>query len=278
VRLAARQDSSRFPSVQAVVASCRIVTCATASAGNRAGTTGTNIGNAYRKWACSAAAVLCLRDHPTGQNSRARLENTHGQGKALTILADQFARAVDDRRKRATAVQRDRCSHGSRRGAGEPDAALATTGLSLGRALGKSECLGSSTAPACVGRLSLSPVPVIGHPRLLRCLRRWSHRCNVGCPSPASETNWRRRPLQPPLGVGRYEGPERFLSRRARSTALQSSSRRPLHLPIRVWCSHTPTAPAAGNAVRTRHRVPPVPTPEQRKKTQKIRSQGTSVS
>src|SRR4030095_7297849 len=35
-----------------------------------------------------------------------------------------------------------------------------------------------------------------------------------------------------------------------------------------------PTAPAAGNEVRTRHRVPPVPNPEKRKKRKKSALRG----
>jgi hypothetical protein len=35
---------------------------------------------------------------------------------------------------------------------------------------------------------------------------------------------------------------------------------------IRGWCSHTPTASAPGNAVRTRRRVPTAPDPTQRNK------------
>ena len=39
-------DLARFPRVQDFVASCRLVTCAKASAGKRSGTSGTKIGNA----------------------------------------------------------------------------------------------------------------------------------------------------------------------------------------------------------------------------------------
>src|SRR5262250_2244634 len=46
----------RFPSVQAFVSYCRLVTCAKASAGTRSGTSGTKLGNAYLKWAFSEAA------------------------------------------------------------------------------------------------------------------------------------------------------------------------------------------------------------------------------
>jgi len=59
-----------------------VVTWAKASAGKRDGTSGTTIGHASLPWACAAAAVLFLRDHPAGQTSLARLEKNHGPGKA----------------------------------------------------------------------------------------------------------------------------------------------------------------------------------------------------
>jgi transposase IS116/IS110/IS902 family protein len=82
VILAESPDIARFPRVQDCVAYCRLVKCAKASAGKRSGTAGTQIGNAYLQWACSEAAVLCLRDHPAGQQDWASLEKTQGPGKA----------------------------------------------------------------------------------------------------------------------------------------------------------------------------------------------------
>jgi transposase len=87
-------DIARFPRVQDFVSYCRLVKCAKESAGKRYGTSGTKIGNAYLKWAFSEAAVLFLRDNPAGQKYLARLEKKHGQGKALTVLAQKLARAV----------------------------------------------------------------------------------------------------------------------------------------------------------------------------------------
>jgi transposase len=87
-------DIQRFPRVQDFVSYCRLVKCAKESAGKRYGTSGAKIGNAYLKWAFSEAAVLFLRNHPAGQKYLARLEKKHGAGKALTILAQQLARAV----------------------------------------------------------------------------------------------------------------------------------------------------------------------------------------
>jgi transposase len=99
-------DIQRFPRVQAFVSYCRLVKWAKASAGKRYGTSGTKLGNADRKWACSEAAILSLRSNTAGQKYLARLEKTHGQGKALTGLAHQLARAVYDLLKRRTAFAR----------------------------------------------------------------------------------------------------------------------------------------------------------------------------
>jgi transposase len=79
-------DIHRFPRVQDFVSYCRMVKCAKESAGKRDGTGGSKIGNAYLKWAFSEAAVLFLRDNPSGQKYLTRLEKKHGKGKALTIL------------------------------------------------------------------------------------------------------------------------------------------------------------------------------------------------
>ena len=87
-------DIQRFPSVLDFVSYCRLVKCAKESAGKRYGTAGAKMGNAYLKWAFSEAAVLFLRDHPAGQKYLTRLEKKHGQGKALTLLAQKLGRAV----------------------------------------------------------------------------------------------------------------------------------------------------------------------------------------
>ena len=67
VLLSEIQALTRFPRVQDDMSSGRVVTCAKASAGKREGTAGTTLGPASRTWACSDAAVLCLRHHPAGQ-------------------------------------------------------------------------------------------------------------------------------------------------------------------------------------------------------------------
>jgi hypothetical protein len=87
-------DIQRLPRGHDVVSSGRLVTCAQESAGTRDGTAGTKIGHADLTWAVAEAAVVCLRHHPPGQTWLVRLEKQHGQGKALTGLAHQLARAV----------------------------------------------------------------------------------------------------------------------------------------------------------------------------------------
>src|SRR5918994_823533 len=104
-------DLQRFPRVQDFVSYCRLVKCARESAGKRYGTSGTKIGHAYRTWAFSEAAVLFLRNHPPGQKFLARLETKHGKGKALTVLAHKWARAVYYMLKRRTAFDMQRFLH-----------------------------------------------------------------------------------------------------------------------------------------------------------------------
>jgi transposase len=105
-------DIQRFPRVQDVVSYCRLVKCAKESAGKRYGTAGAKIGNAYLKWAFSEAAVLFLRDNPAGQKYLTRLEKKHGQGKALTLLAQKLGRAVYDMLKRQKAFDMDKFLQG----------------------------------------------------------------------------------------------------------------------------------------------------------------------
>jgi hypothetical protein len=104
----------RFPRVQEFASYGRVVKCAKESAGKRYGTSGKKIGNAYLTWAFSEAAVLFLRNNPAGQKSLARLENTPGQGKALTVLAHKLARAVYSRFTRDTACDLEKFFKGER--------------------------------------------------------------------------------------------------------------------------------------------------------------------
>jgi transposase len=94
VLLDASQDIQRFPRVPDFVSYGRLVTCAKDSAGKRYGTAGTKLGHADLTGAFSDAAVFCLRNTPPGQKLLVRLEQKHGQGTAVTVLAPQLARAV----------------------------------------------------------------------------------------------------------------------------------------------------------------------------------------
>ena len=131
VLLYAIHASARCPSVHAVVSSGRVVTWAKESAGKRAGTSGTKIGQASLQWAFSEAAGLVLRDHPAGQKYRARLENKQGTGQALTILAHQRARAVYSMLQRRGVCEGAPVRRSAGRGAGEPAASLGHHGWSL---------------------------------------------------------------------------------------------------------------------------------------------------
>ena len=124
-------EITRFPRVQDFVSSCRLVKCAKESAGKRYGTSGAKIGNSYLKWAVSEAAVLFLRHNPVGQQSLARLEKKHGQGKALTVLAHTLARAVYDMLRRDTACDMHKFLNGERSGVSEPTASLDLSGICL---------------------------------------------------------------------------------------------------------------------------------------------------
>lgn len=127
----------RFPRVQALVSSCRLVQCAKASAGKRSGTSGKTIGHASLTWAFSEAAGLLLRNNAQGQQCLARWEKQHGKGQALTILAHKVARAVYYRLRRGTVFEMATFLTGYGSRAGEPAASLATYGISLQTVLGK---------------------------------------------------------------------------------------------------------------------------------------------
>jgi hypothetical protein len=157
VRLDDIHAMARFPRGQELVSSGRLVTCAKASAGKRWGPSGKTIGHGHLTWAFSEAAVLCLRHNPAGQTDVARVEKTHGQGKALTSLAHQLARAVYEMLKRKTAFKMDTCLHGSGSSAGEPDASRATPGISRSHAGSRSCGTASLNAKGRLGLLSQSP-------------------------------------------------------------------------------------------------------------------------
>src|SRR5215475_11807865 len=84
------RDSTRFPRGQAFLSYGRLGQCTKEAAGKRYGTAGTKSGNAHLTWACSEAAVLCLRANPAGQKSLTTLEQKHGSGTALPLLGQQL--------------------------------------------------------------------------------------------------------------------------------------------------------------------------------------------
>jgi hypothetical protein len=140
-------DIDRFPRVQDCVSYCRLVKCAKESAGKRYGTSGTKIGNASLTWAFSEAAVLCLRNNPAGPKYLARLENKHGKGQALTVLAPKLARAVYYMLKRRVVFDLDTFLQREGRRAGEPAAELGHDGRSLAPVLCHEAPRASTNAP-----------------------------------------------------------------------------------------------------------------------------------
>jgi transposase len=102
------QDITRFPRGQDFLSYRRRVKCAKESAGKRSGLSGKKIGNPQLQWAVSEAAVLFLRQNKPGQAYFAKLARKHGQGTALTVLAQKLARAVYSMltRKQAFALTR----------------------------------------------------------------------------------------------------------------------------------------------------------------------------
>ena len=160
LRLVLRDDSHDIhcvPSVQDVVSSCRLGKCAKASGGKRVGTSGAKSGKAHLTWAFSAAAVLFLRANPAAQKSLARLEQTHDQGNAVTLLAQQLARAVSSMLHRPGACEREPFCQPAGRAAEEPEAERDTEGVTLSAALTHAACTASVNAPAPRGHETLRP-------------------------------------------------------------------------------------------------------------------------
>jgi transposase len=87
-------DVTRFDRVQECASYARLVKCVHQSAGKKLGTGGAKMGNVHLKWAFSEAAVLFLRHAAGGKKLLAGIENKHGKGKALSILAHKIGRAV----------------------------------------------------------------------------------------------------------------------------------------------------------------------------------------
>jgi hypothetical protein len=132
-RLYASHAIRRIPRLQAGGSAGRLVTGASASAGQRDGPSGHKIGPAARQGASAAAAGLVLRRTPAGPKDRARVERSQGQGKALTVLTHPLAHAVDELLHRDPACDGVKFRPESRRGADEPAASRAAEGLRLAR-------------------------------------------------------------------------------------------------------------------------------------------------
>jgi len=79
VSLSEIQDIARFPRLQDVVSSCRLVQCAQESNGKRLGTAGKKIGTVHLRWAFAEAAILFLRQNHLGKEYFAKLEHKHGK-------------------------------------------------------------------------------------------------------------------------------------------------------------------------------------------------------
>jgi hypothetical protein len=94
------------------------------------------------------------------------LEKKHDKGKALTILAQQWARTVYYMRKRKGAFDGEKfCQRYTKgRGAEEPEASRDTKGMTLTEALTHAACTASVNAKAPIGHHTLSPSPLIGPP------------------------------------------------------------------------------------------------------------------
>jgi hypothetical protein len=204
----------RLPTVQDVVSYGRLVTCAKASAGTRLGTSGAKIGKAQLPWAFSAAAVLCLRDHPPAQQYRARLEKTHDTGNALTGLAHQLARAVSDRLTRHVAVATEQLCQHAWRGADAPGASRDTQGMHLPDARDTAASRASLNAQARIGRETLSPARCLDIRSRSSRMRREASTVDVGCPSPEPGAHGPTLRVAPALCLGRYEGTDTVLGRR----------------------------------------------------------------
>ena len=121
------------------------------------GTSGTTIGQAHLTGAFSAAAVVCLRDHPPAQTDLARVEKPQDQGQAWTVLAHQLARAVYDLLKRRVAFEQEQFFPHEGRGAYEPGASRDTQGMHRPDALDPAAAMASLHAQARVGRETLIP-------------------------------------------------------------------------------------------------------------------------
>jgi Transposase IS116/IS110/IS902 family len=152
VRLYAIHAMARCPRGQAFASSCRLVKGAKASAGQRSGPSGSQIGHAPLTGAFAAAAGFVLRENPAGQQRWTSLEKKPSTGQALPILAHQWARAVSSMVPRQTAFALATFLQGYGRGVGEPHAALDRHGMPLLLNARAGGTPAARNAPARLGR------------------------------------------------------------------------------------------------------------------------------
>ena len=87
------EDIERFPSVQKFCSYSRLVKPEKTSAGKKAGSGGSKIGNPHLKWAFSEAAALMLRNEQAKQYMK-RLTKKHPKPKAMSILSHRIGKAA----------------------------------------------------------------------------------------------------------------------------------------------------------------------------------------
>jgi hypothetical protein len=195
------------------VSYCRLVKCAQEAAGKRDGTAGTKSGHASLTGALAEAAVLCLRNKPAGQKYLARLENKHGKGTALPVLAHPLARAVYSMVQRRVVCALDTLLQSEGRGAGAPAAYRGHAGRSLATGLCHAAPHASTNAHEPIGALpcpcavdwmpALAPVHMVTVPEGDRVL-----------PRPRTCAYLAHTEGQPWVCGGRDEGTEKLLGRR----------------------------------------------------------------
>ena len=168
-----------------------------------------------------------LRD--AAQPSRARWEKKHDKGPAVTVLAQQWARAVYDRLHRQVAFERETCCQRYGRGADEPGASLDHQGRTLPKATRLHAWRQGTPRRLEVTRPSALHLCLAIRSR--SCLPRRSSPTAGGCgPSPEPGSHGTTRCVAPALGRGREEGTEKVLGRSARTDhALPSAPRRREH-------------------------------------------------
>jgi hypothetical protein len=169
-----------------------------------------------------------LRD--AAQPSRARWEKKHDKGPAVTVLAQQWARAVYDRLHRQVAFERETCCQRYGRGADEPGAHWTTRG---GPCLRRHGCMPGVRERQDASR-SPDPQPcTFAWPSALAPVCRGARRPRLAGAAPHSPepgSHGTTRCVAPALGRGREEGTEKVLGRSARTDhALPSAPGRREH-------------------------------------------------